>query len=92
LLIGAVGGLVVLDILVGHSTRDDIADCTIPGGECYQRSQEQTGEAIGQLINEEILTRTYARLAASCADKAGVQTEDDIEKCILRDLKEEVDQ
>lgn len=59
LLVGFVVALLVvvsgewLSIAQGHRTGDRIESCTTPGGECYQRGQQQTGRAIGQLISAQ---------------------------------------
>lgn len=63
-------------------TADVIKSCTTPKGKCYQRSQEQTGDAIGS-INEV----TY--LAATCADQAGVQGEKEIRECVFEKLEKQ---
>lgn len=68
------------DIVVGHATREQIADCTIPGGDCYQDGQKRTGEVlidIGEII----------RLTVACADRQGPQTEEQIKACVLDGLE-----
>lgn len=54
-----------------------IRDCTEPGGECYGRSQRRTADAVAD-IN---LAAVYA---AACADREGVQGEDEIYACVVR--------
>jgi hypothetical protein len=77
----------------GKQTRDRIADCTTPGGECYQEGQKRTGEAIQILyeqgIAREKITRTVVRLAAACADKPGSQTAQEILLCIEERMPDE---
>lgn len=59
---------------------DAIMDCTTPEGDCYRRSQDSTGDAVGGI-------NVYAVYAAACADRPDTQTVTEIEKCILRLVK-----
>lgn len=36
----------------GQQQRQDLIDCTTPGGECYERGQERTAEVIQTLLDE----------------------------------------
>lgn len=84
-------GVVVL-VLAGLvynniSTRDvleEVRSCTTPGGECYQRGQESTVKAVGD-INRIVV------YAAACADRRGVNTEQEIQACVLKLLEEDTD-
>jgi hypothetical protein len=55
-----------------HTTQDTaqlIKSCVTPGGECYERGQEQTGEAVGGI-------NRYVVLSAACAVKIATDTPD----------------
>lgn len=56
-------------------TNDQILDCLDPEGECYQRSQENTGGVVAS-INE------ITQYAAVCADRPGTQSLVDIRRCV----------
>lgn len=56
---------------------DRILDCTDPNGECYQRNQDRTADVIGDL-------NRVAVYAAACADRRGIQGEDEIYACVVR--------
>ncbi len=74
-------GILIYDVTVAAATREKIADCTTPNGECYQRGEERTGEVlidVGEIV----------RLTMACADKAGVQTEEEIQRCVEKGLEE----
>lgn len=58
-----------------QATNERILDCLEPAGECYQRSQQQTGDAVAS-INE------ISQYAAVCADRPGSQSLDEIRRCI----------
>lgn len=70
----------VWDIFEGREQRGILVDCTSPGGECYERGQERTGEAVGN-INRIVV------LAAACADRPGAHTVLEIERCIKGHLE-----
>lgn len=57
-----------------------VKGCTTPGSDCYDRGVRQTARAVAD-INRVVV------LAASCADQPDVQTTDEIEACILRELE-----
>jgi hypothetical protein len=61
------------------SSVDAIRDCTEVGGECFERSQKRTGKVVADLGK-------VSAYAAACADRPGVQTEDDVLACVLRRL------
>jgi hypothetical protein len=52
-----------------------IEDCTTPGRECFQASQERLGRTVGTI-------NRYAIAAAYCADRPGTQTVRELERCI----------
>lgn len=54
---------------------DRIEDCTTPGRECFEESQERLGRTVGSLND-------YALAAAYCADQVGAQTIVQLEDCI----------
>lgn len=63
-----------------NATEDTLAlirDCTQPGGDCFERGQKRTADAVAN-IN---LAAVYA---AACADRDGVQGEDEIYACVVR--------
>lgn len=57
-----------------------IESCTSPDGECYQRSQAQTGSAVAS-INEITI------YAAACAKQPAVDTARQIRLCVERSLR-----
>lgn len=64
---------------------DRIEDCTTPGRKCYEQSQKRTADVVTDL-------NRVAVFAAACADKPGVQGEDEIYSCVIRLLAEEAEQ
>jgi hypothetical protein len=54
---------------------DRIEDCTTPGRECFEESQQRLGRTVGSLND-------YALAAAYCADQVGAQTIVQLEDCI----------
>jgi hypothetical protein len=60
-----------------------IRDCTTPGEECFDRGQRRTAEVVANLTSD--LTRVSA-YAAACADRPGVQGEDEILACVIARL------
>lgn len=59
-----------------QATLDLIRDCTEPSGECYQRGQDSTADAVDNIG----LLSAYA---AACADQPETQTADEIQACVL---------
>jgi hypothetical protein len=82
-------GLLVFDSLQGVQTRKELIRCTTPGVEhdCYRRSQSQMAAAIGSIVNEELVTREVIRIATACADRPGLQTQREVERCIRNNMK-----
>lgn len=87
--------ILLLDIFntyVETQKRNRLMDCTTPGGQCFAESQRRTAQAIKQIIDEnvfeEVATRRVVVLAAQCANRAGVQTVDQIESCVEYGLGE----
>lgn len=66
---------------INRTTLNEVRSCTIPGGTCYERGQDQTGEAVDS-INRVVV------YAAICADRPGVQGQNEIEACVLDLLRE----
>lgn len=60
----------------GRSVGRQIADCTTPGGSCYQRNQAQTGKAVGSINQVTIIVGRCAKTTSTdeamtgCIDKA----------------------
>lgn len=52
-----------------------IEDCTTPGRECFDESQERLADTVGNV-------NRYALAAAYCADQPGTQTISELEECI----------
>lgn len=50
--LAALGLLVYLAGSANDGT-EAIRDCTTPGGECFKRSQEQTGKAVAQIVEAQ---------------------------------------
>lgn len=71
-----------LSLTNSERTLDLIEDCTTPGGECYQRSQERTASVVGDIGR-------LSAYAAACADKKGVQGRGEIYNCVLRLLSQD---
>jgi hypothetical protein len=60
---------------VNVDTNELIASCVTPKGDCYEASQERTGEAVATIGQASVY-------AATCADLPGVQGAAEIEKCV----------
>jgi hypothetical protein len=54
-----------------------IRSCTTPGEKCFNESQKRTADVVTDL-------NRVAVYAASCADRRGVQGEDEIYACVVR--------
>lgn len=82
----AIGGLIYLalnnrDLIEQvRTTNHRLIDCTTPGGDCYQQSQQRTGEAIVG-INEGTL-RVIAAALSCQAD--GLTDERELARCTTR--------
>lgn len=89
--------IVILTTVQGAQTRERIADCTTPGGQCYEEGTTRTGEAVKGIIEQTLengqdlhsLTRHIVVLAAWCADRPGSQDLDHIRQCINEQMKRE---
>lgn len=64
------------------SVNNRLIDCTTPGGTCYRQGQERTGAAVADILKG-------ATYAIACADKRGVQTEAEIQACVLERIAKE---
>lgn len=96
IILGVIMVLFILwDIAEGRDRRAQLLDCTQPGGQCYQDGQERTAEAVQSIIDESLLqeaaTRRVVVLAAYCAAQPGQETVEQIEACITREMKRDVD-
>jgi hypothetical protein len=82
--------LVGLNALQGWQTRSTIVDCIEPAGECAQRGSERTAEVVQELIDanqlDEVATRRIVIIAAACSKLPGVNTVDEVQKCVDRQL------
>lgn len=58
---------------------DRIEDCTTPGRACFKQSQKRSA-GIVKLVNDA--QRQASIYAASCADRPGSQSADEIEACV----------
>lgn len=58
-----------------QSTNEQVLDCLDPAGECFKRSQENTGNVVAS-INE------ITQYAAVCADRPGAQSLVEIRACV----------
>lgn len=61
-----------------------IVDCTTPGGGCYERSRQATGQAVLSL-------NQVTKAAVICADRPGVITTSEMESCITIEIKKQGD-
>lgn len=62
-----------------EATLDRIVECTTPGRECYDRGQEQTSAAVGDINRISVL-------AAACADRPRAQSVEQIQACVIARL------
>lgn len=46
-------GLLIYLTASANAGAEAIQDCTTPGGECYERSQRQTGVVVGQIVKAQ---------------------------------------
>lgn len=60
-----------------------MADCTTPGGRCYEESRRRTGQAIEDIIRSEIFMAECARLYP---DEAGPAFDRKLEACVAERL------
>jgi hypothetical protein len=60
------------------ATSDLIADCTSPGGKCYQESQKRTQGVLAQLVE-------INKIVAQCAKVTN--TDDEMDTCVQARLK-----
>lgn len=85
-------GISAVNAVVSIDYRQRLLDCTVPEGQCAQEGQERTAEAIQSLIqaglDREEITRQVVVAAAACADQAGVDTEEEIQKCVDKKMEE----
>lgn len=101
LVLGAITMVVTLAFVVlthqaSLDQRERLLDCTEPGGECYQQSQERTAEAVKLLAENtaaiaarsQATTREVVAVAAACADRPGPQTRKAIMRCMMEQLDE----
>ena len=95
LLLGVLMILFILwDIEDGRKRGEVLLDCTTPGGECFEAGQTRTARAVQNIIDESLLqeaaTRRVVVLAAYCAAQPGVETVEQIERCIEDGMREDV--
>jgi hypothetical protein len=63
-------------------TLQRIRNCTTPGRPCYERSQQQLAQAVGD-VNRVVI------VAAACASRTYEQSVDQIQACVLKRLAEQ---
>jgi hypothetical protein len=83
-----IGSLMTL-IVVGienHTLNTTIVDCTEPGGKCFEDGRARTGQVVVDIGD---YTRRVVILTESCNDKPGVDTTDELTKCVDSGLKRE---
>lgn len=61
--------------VVNRQNSELLVDCTVPGGECYERGQNRTGEAVAVIGRASVA-------AAYCAQRH--EEIDQLEKCVLQ--------
>lgn len=66
---------------INRNTLDRLIDCTTPGMSCYQEGQRRTAEAVGNI-------NLVIQLSAACADRQGVDTYEQIVKCVSEGLEQ----
>ena len=66
-------------------TNSTMADCTTPGGKCYQQGSERTGNAIASIIRAQVYMAECARL---WPNESGVQYDTKLEACVYARLAE----
>lgn len=66
-------------------TNSRVADCTTPGGSCYQQANTRTGQAIADIIRAEIYMAECARLYPGAGGK---QYDERLEACVYGRLAE----
>jgi hypothetical protein len=73
--------------LVGQvkETNSRMADCTTPGGHCYDESIKRTGDAIGDIVRASIFMSQCARLYPG---EFGPEYDKKLEKCVYERLEE----
>lgn len=64
-------------------TNQQLADCTTPGGKCYQQGQVRTGQAISDVIRAEIFMAQCARLYPN---ESGDAYDRKLEACVFARL------
>lgn len=61
----------------GRGVRDQLIDCVQPGGNCYERSQQQTGEVVSALVaaidQDGIVRAACAQNEADVAEPIGAR-------------------
>lgn len=71
---------------ISRSTKDTnarMADCTTPGGKCYDEGSARTGKAIGDIIRAEVYMAECSRLYPG---EAGPEFDDKLEQCVVNKL------
>lgn len=68
-----------------NETNSTMADCTTPGGKCYEESAKRTGNAIGDIIRANIFMAQCARLYPG---EVGPEYDRKLEACVFERLAE----
>lgn len=88
--LGLLGLLVVLVALFGvvmlqvSQTNERVADCTTPGGRCYEDGRARTGSAVADLIRAEV---AVAECARQWPGESGPAFDRKLEACVAERLQ-----
>jgi hypothetical protein len=90
--IATLGGLTI-NSLFAKQQRDQLADCTTPGGKCYEEGQRQARARTKILIdagnNRAVYTRAVVKAASKCQNQFTAPVPDSVfESCINEKMKE----
>lgn len=67
------------------NTNSTMADCTTPGGKCYEDGRRRTGAAIGDIVWASVYMNQCARLYP---DESGPSYDRKLEACVTKRLQE----
>lgn len=76
-------GMLVAVVWQGGETNRRIADCTTPGGTCYEQGRARTANAIQDIVRVSIYMAQCARLYPG---EAGPEYDRKLEKCVYERL------
>jgi hypothetical protein len=85
--------ILVFDAVQGVKARRELLDCTTPGGECFQESQQRTGAAVAAIVRQgaedELVTRRILVFALVCVQHEGADTVQKLDRCVADYLERE---